>query len=90
VTSLALPGDYTGDGLVDAADYTRWRDTLGSTADLAADGDGSGEVDAADYGVWASAYGSAAASDASQSPEPGTLGLAGWSALVAGFWRRNR
>ena len=36
----SLAGDYNGDGVVDAADYTVWRDTFGQTgADLAADGD---------------------------------------------------
>ena len=30
-----LSGDYNGNGVVDAADYTVWRDTLGSTTDLA-------------------------------------------------------
>src|SRR5262249_39970448 len=32
-----LPGDYNGDGIVDAADYTVWTDSLGSTTNLAAD-----------------------------------------------------
>ena len=35
-----LTGDYNHDGIVSAADYTVWRDTLGSTTDLRADGDG--------------------------------------------------
>lgn len=29
--SLAVPGDFNGDGLVDAADYVLWRKTSGST-----------------------------------------------------------
>ena len=29
--STTLAGDYNGDGIVDAADYTIWRDTLGSS-----------------------------------------------------------
>ncbi|MEN0110830.1 MAG: choice-of-anchor Q domain-containing protein, partial [Planctomycetota bacterium] len=57
-----VPGDYNGDGAVDAADYTRWRDAQG-TADAAADGDGSGAVEAGDYAFWAARYGTA-------SPEP--------------------
>ena len=28
---VAAPGDFNGDGHVDAVDYTVWRDTLGST-----------------------------------------------------------
>ena len=37
-----LSGDYNGNGVVDAADYTVWRDTLGSTTDLRANGDSTG------------------------------------------------
>jgi hypothetical protein len=48
----SIPGDYTGDGVVDANDYTRWRSTYGSVSDLSADGNGDGIVDAADYTVW--------------------------------------
>lgn len=48
---VTLP-DYNHDGIVDAADYTVWRDTLGSTTELDADGSGNGVVDAADYLVW--------------------------------------
>ena len=56
----ALPGDYNHNNVVDAADYTVWRDMLG-TSGLAlyegADGSGDGMVDAADYGVWKSHFG---------------------------------
>ncbi len=38
----AVAGDYNGNGVVDAADYTIWRDTLGSTTDLRANGDNYG------------------------------------------------
>ena len=40
-----LPGDFTGDGLVDAADYTAWRDGLGS------------EYDMDDYADWKNNFG---------------------------------
>ena len=41
--------DFNGDGIVDAADYTVWRDFLGSTVGIirGADGHGSGIVDQA-------------------------------------------
>ncbi|MGD9634840.1 MAG: choice-of-anchor Q domain-containing protein [Pirellulales bacterium] len=50
----ALPGDYNHDDIVDAADYTVWRDTLNQSVDAysGADGDGDGTVDQDDYGVW--------------------------------------
>jgi hypothetical protein len=52
-----LAGDYNFNKVVDAADYTVWRDTLGSTTDLRADAGGNGTVDAADYSAWKSNFG---------------------------------
>ena len=72
-----LPGDYNGDGLVDAADYTVYRNSLGQSGDgLAADGDGSGAVDAADLEVWRQNYGAAIGSPLESIPEPRGLLLA--------------
>ncbi|HEX4415012.1 MAG TPA: hypothetical protein VH107_15355 [Lacipirellulaceae bacterium] len=59
MSSLSIPvapGDYNGDGIVDAADYTVWRDTLGSTGDLRADGNGDLIIDAGDFDVWRSSF----------------------------------
>jgi hypothetical protein len=73
------PGDYNGDGIVDAADYTVWRDTAGQTgANLAADGTGpggtpDGVVDALDYQFWVDHFGTASGSGADSQgtvPEP--------------------
>ena len=48
-----VPGDYNQNGLVDAADYVVWRDTVGQIgAGLAADGNGDRQIDAADFNVW--------------------------------------
>jgi hypothetical protein len=55
-----LPGDYNFDGVVDAADYTVWRDSSGSGVAVSgsgADGNGDGVVDELDYGVWRTNYG---------------------------------
>ena len=50
ITGGGIPGDYNGDGSVDAADYTVWRDTFGAMgADLPADGNGDMVVDSLDY-----------------------------------------
>jgi hypothetical protein len=63
VISVSSPvlGDYNQNGIVDAADYTVWRDTVGSTADLRANGDNTGastgKIDSADYAVWKSQFG---------------------------------
>ncbi len=58
-----LPGDYNFDGVVDAGDYTVWRNTLGATNDLRADGSGEefgvpdGVVDELDYAFWKANFG---------------------------------
>lgn len=58
--AAALPGDINGDDHVNAADYTLWRDNLGSV-DVAphtlGDADGNGNVDARDYDVFRAHYG---------------------------------
>jgi hypothetical protein len=48
----AEPGDYNGDGLVDANDFAKWRGTFGSTTDASADGNLDGAVDSRDYVIW--------------------------------------
>lgn len=50
-------GDYNGDGAVDAIDYAVWRETLGSTEDLGADGDDDGMIDSDDFDLWQANYG---------------------------------
>ena len=52
-----LPGDYSANGIVDTADYTMWRDSLGSTTDLRADGNGDGVVNTFDYSLWKDNFG---------------------------------
>lgn len=88
---FAIPGDYNGDGIVDAADYVGWRDTLGSTTTLAADGNGNNEIDAGDYDVWRANFGRTAGSGASESnsavPEP-TSALALLAGVAAMCLRR--
>lgn len=60
---VSLPGDYNGDSVVNLADYTVWRDSLGSYGPwLVADGSGpdgfpDGEVNALDYQLWKANFG---------------------------------
>jgi hypothetical protein len=85
-----LTGDFNHNGTIDAADYVLWRNTLGSTSNLAADGNGNRVVDGADYTLWRSQFGRNAGSGsvmtdisthlAAPIPEPAT-GLS----LLAGF-----
>ena len=52
------PGDYNSDHVVDAADYTIWRNQDGSVGpDLAADGNKDQRVDSLDYEVWRASFG---------------------------------
>ncbi|QDU89528.1 hypothetical protein Pla175_29200 [Pirellulimonas nuda] len=80
--AIGLPGDFNGDGSVDAADYTVWRDALGTTASLGGNGDETGGsanlVDAADYALWKQSFGASlsvgpAATAAAGVPEPSSL-----------------
>jgi hypothetical protein len=65
ISQIELPpvlvGDYNLDGSVDAADYSVWRDSVGSTENFAADGNGDGAVDEADYELWRQNFGQTAA-----------------------------
>lgn len=79
-----LVGDYNGNGKVDSADYSIWRDTLGSTTDLRANGNNSGasagKIDQADYVAWRNNFGTIGGSGAGEGgaaaaqgvPEPAT------------------
>lgn len=69
----ALAGDFNLDGIVNAADFVIWRDSLGDTGtDLAADANGDEVVNTADYDIWVENFGEGAltASAASSVPEP--------------------
>jgi len=52
-----LFGDGDGDGDVDASDYGAFRQTFGSSLNLAFDADGDGDVDATDYGAFRLRFG---------------------------------
>jgi hypothetical protein len=70
-----LPGDYNGDGTVDAADYLVWRKFFGQNENLLADGNDNDEIDTGDYTVWTEDFGSTESSGGGGGavPEPGTI-----------------
>jgi hypothetical protein len=89
--SDGLPGDFNHDGVVDTADYTVWRDSMGQTGNVAADGNEDRIVDVSDYLLWRDNFGRSEPSGAGANaavPEPPTslLFLLGLSvAGLAGF-----
>jgi hypothetical protein len=88
----AIGGDYNGDGVVDAADYSVWRDSLGSDATALAAGTrnpaNSGLVNADDYTFWRAHFGSTAPTALSAAPtvvpEPSACLLLVACSLLAG------
>jgi hypothetical protein len=81
---LNLPGDYNDDKIVDAADYTVWRNNFGNPESLP--NDNSPGVDYDDYDRWKSNFGSVAnpgsgsfAHESPAAPEPsgGLLAVVG-------------
>lgn len=101
VVTPATWGDYNADGIVDAADYTVWRDLLGSEGLAAyegADSNGDGVVDVADFETWKASFGESwlpggggAGTGQAAVPEPGAAGLAcGGAVAVLCSARRSR
>jgi serralysin len=83
-------GDFNDDGIVDAADYTIWRDHLGEADDssILDRGDGVAGISVEDYEVWKSSFGlsyEAAAAVAAQTvPEASAFANIFGAAIVVG------
>ena len=100
VAAAGLAGDFNNDGFVDGADYTVWRNNLGTNFNLNGNGDESagsaGIVNEADYSWWRQHYGNSNEGggglgnrQSNNVPEPAT-----WTILVlaaaGGCFRRAR
>jgi hypothetical protein len=97
-----VTGDYNGNGVVDAADYVLWRNTLNQTGTgLAADGNTNDRIDTGDFTIWRSSFGTRNTATGATAgivstgiipvPEPNTaLVFAGLMAFVLTSTARNR
>jgi hypothetical protein len=106
LNQTSLPWDYNHDGVVDAADYTIWRDTLGQTdpnpghvggglTPLAANADRDPTVDITDYQSWKFHFGESlpgpgSASAGTNVPEPASFVLAVAGMLAMAAMRSSR
>jgi hypothetical protein len=74
-----LSGDFNNDGIVDAVDYTMWRNNFGDAdeTNISFNGDG-GDVGTADYDVWKAHYGDTlepGGGGLASVPEPGAMAI---------------
>ena len=88
-------GDYNGDGAVDAADYTVWRDHLGTNTPLPNDVTPA-TVDQVDYGTWKANFGpltpgtGSSLENLAAIPEPSTFAMLWPFVVVFGLLKRLR
>ncbi len=87
----AIPGDFDGDGDVDAFDLGIWQTGFGITGGATAmdgDADADGDVDAFDLGLWQTNFGTGVGG--ATVPEPGAAVLIGTSFAVLAGQRTTR
>lgn len=79
---FGLHGDFNSDGVIDATDYTAWRDNVNAPAGTLPNDPVGGEIGAAHYATWRENYGANASPSVSSgqlaAPEP--FGV--WVALI--------
>lgn len=84
----AVPGDYNNNGVVDAADYTLWRDNGTLANEVATPGMNTSQ----DYDEWRARFGNGAASSgglgSTAVPEPSACGLAALALVAIAGLRR--
>jgi len=91
-----LLGDYNDNGIIDAADYTAWRDTMTAGSSSLTNDPTPGTVDETDFAYWRDHFGSTTGSGAgggslaaSSVPEPSSLVLSGIALVLLTVTRRK-
>ena len=78
-TSTGLDGDYNGNGVVDAADYTVWRDAMTAGSGFLQNDNTPGVVDESDFQYWRAHFGDSelfgSGAGTGAVPEPSSLVL---------------
>lgn len=95
LSTPVLAGDYSNDGIVNAADYTSWRDNVGASAGTLPNDPAGGVIGPAQYTQWAQNYGATGSMSATalstSVPEPASaVILAIAAASHAGSRSRSR
>jgi cytochrome c peroxidase len=90
---VSLPGDFDGNGVVNAADLTVWQGAFGVNG--LADADGDGDTDGRDYLIWQRNIGRTGQSLSALAammavPEPGTIFLSGIFLVPLVLRRKSR
>ena len=94
---LLLDGDYNDDGVVDAADYTVWRDNVGNPAGSLPNDPSDQPIGETQYLTWRGNYGSslsgspsAGVASAAEAPEPQAFVLLVLGMVALGLGQRFR
>jgi len=87
---LPLLGDFNQDGVVDAADYATWRNSVGAATIPNRDPANTGVIGQSDYITWRSHFGQSVLGSAAAVPEPAAAVFAVWLMMAMTYRRTSR
>ncbi|MGD9634768.1 MAG: PEP-CTERM sorting domain-containing protein [Pirellulales bacterium] len=92
IPNLGLTGDYNGDNVIDAGDYTAWRDAVGVSPNPLVNDPTPATVDESDFTYWKEHFGQSIGgfSAATAVPEPAAVSLLFAAAIAGSAVRRRR